>query len=111
MLSQLSEGSESQPMSPRQLRAISTVMSIASHSIPKMYVLGSGVISSLPSPIKTVVEGWTDKKASEFPELGSWVRTYIFLSQFYKASNFYEFFFASLDDISSHTSLIHLLLK
>ena len=72
-MGQLSEGAESQPLSPRQLRAISTVMSITAHNIPKMYVLGSGVISSLPTPIKTVVEGWTDKKASEFPELGSWV--------------------------------------
>ena len=79
MLSRLSveaesQGVETQPITPRHLRAISTVMSIASHSIPKMYVLGPGVISSLSSPIKTVVEGWTDKKASEFPDLGSWVR-------------------------------------
>ena len=65
---------EAHPMTQRQLRAISTVVSIASHSMPKMYVLGAGVISSLPGPIKTAIEGWTDKKASEFPDLGSWVR-------------------------------------
>ncbi|XP_060554667.1 E3 ubiquitin-protein ligase UBR4-like, partial [Ruditapes philippinarum] len=71
ILSQLSVLEEN-TLSPRQLEAISLVMSISSSRASKVSVLGAELISSLPNPIKTMIEAWNSSANTDYPSIGSW---------------------------------------
>jgi hypothetical protein len=72
ILSQLSVLEEN-TLSPRQLEAISLVMSISSSRASKVAVLGAELISSLPNTIKTMIEAWNSSANTDYPSIGSWV--------------------------------------
>ncbi|KAL4218587.1 perineurial glial growth [Mactra antiquata] len=75
ILSQLSI-MEEDTLSPRQLEAISLVMSISSSRVSKVSTLSSDLISSLPGPVKSILESWNSVVNTSFPSIGSWKNAY-----------------------------------
>lgn len=69
-----------EPPSPDQLKAFGTVISIGSSRASRVSVLGVGIMSSLPLPVRNVIEKWNAAGAgNEFPSIGSWVSPLVLL--------------------------------
>lgn len=71
ILGQVSQVGDVEP-TQHMLEAYGTALSIGSSRASTVSVLGLGVVSSLPAPVKTAIEKWNNNIGSEFPSIGAW---------------------------------------